>query len=136
LKNREIKNRNDIQIQKTDFKIFSTPIFMNGYYVKICVICNNCICCHGNVKLLFNLENCTRLNEIEAEIFNLFRLILLNQDIISATFNNIYLYIVWFYGVQRHFQQFFSYNVAVNFIGGGNRRKPPTYRKSQTIFIT
>jgi hypothetical protein len=92
LKNREIKNRNDIQIQKTDFKIFSTPIFMNGYYVKICVICNNCICCHGNVKLLFNLEKFTRLNEIEAEIFNLFRLMLLNQDIISATFM-IYIYI-------------------------------------------
>jgi hypothetical protein len=27
-------------------------------------------------------------------------------------------------GVQRHFQQYFSYTVAVSFIGGGNRRKP------------
>jgi len=41
---------------------------------------------------------------------------------------------VWLiYGVSRHFQQYFSYIVAVSFIGGGNRctqRKPPTNRKS------
>ena len=39
------------------------------------------------------------------------------------------------YGVQLHFQQYFSYIVAVSFIGGGNRRtqkKPPTCRKSLT----
>jgi len=32
------------------------------------------------------------------------------------------------YGVLRHFQQYFSYVVVVNFIGGGYqniRRKPP-----------
>ena len=46
----------------------------------------------------------------------------------------------WFclvYGVKRHFQQCFSYIVAVSFIGGGKRstrRKPPTYRKSLTNF--
>jgi len=37
------------------------------------------------------------------------------------------------YGALRHFQQYFSYIVAVGFIGGGNRstrRKPPTCRKS------
>ena len=33
------------------------------------------------------------------------------------------------YGVLRHFQQYVSYIVAVRFIGGGNRRKPPTSRK-------
>jgi len=36
-------------------------------------------------------------------------------------------------------QQYFSYIVAVSFIGGGNQstqRKPPTYRKSLTNFIT
>jgi len=41
------------------------------------------------------------------------------------------------YGVSRHFQQYFSYIVAVSFIGGGNlstRRKPPTCRKSLTNF--
>jgi len=45
----------------------------------------------------------------------------------------------WFglvYGAIRHVQQCFSYIVAVRFIGGGNRRKPPTYRKSRTNFGT
>jgi hypothetical protein len=32
--------------------------------------------------------------------------------------------------VQRHFQQYFSYIVAVSFNGEGNRRKPYTYRMS------
>jgi len=44
-----------------------------------------------------------------------------------------------FYGVKHHFQQFFSYIVAVSFIGGGNQRtqrKPPTCCKSLTNFIT
>jgi hypothetical protein len=44
-----------------------------------------------------------------------------------------------FDGVKCHFQQYFSYIVAVSFIGGGNRRvqrKPPTCPKSLTIFIT
>ena len=40
------------------------------------------------------------------------------------------------YGVQRHFQQYFSYIVVVSFIGGGNRRKPPTCLKTLTNFIT
>jgi hypothetical protein len=31
---------------------------------------------------------------------------------------------------------FFSYIVVVSFIGEGNRRKPPTRRKSLTNFIT
>ena len=31
--------------------------------------------------------------------------------------NNCY---IWGYGIQRHFQQYFSYIVAVSFIGGGN----------------
>jgi hypothetical protein len=42
--------------------------------------------------------------------------------------------LICLYGVQ----QYFSYIVAVSFIGGGNRRtqrKPPTCRKSQTNFI-
>ena len=33
------------------------------------------------------------------------------------------------------FQQYFRYIVAVSAIGGGNRRKLPTYRKSLTNFI-
>jgi len=39
---------------------------------------------------------------------------------------------VWVYGIQRHFQKYFSYIVVVSFIGGRNRstqRKPPTCRK-------
>ena len=43
------------------------------------------------------------------------------------------------FGVLCHFQQYFSYIVAVSFIGGGNRStlgKPPTCRKTLTNFIT
>jgi len=43
------------------------------------------------------------------------------------------------YGVQRHFQQYFSYIVTVSFIGGWNRstrRKPPTCHKSLINLIT
>jgi hypothetical protein len=47
----------------------------------------------------------------------------------------------WFglYDIYRHFQQYFSYIVAVNFIGVGNwstRRRPLICRKSLTNFIT
>jgi hypothetical protein len=41
--------------------------------------------------------------------------------------------------LKGHFQQYFSYIVAVSFIGGGNRstrRNPPTCHKSLTNFIT
>ena len=44
-----------------------------------------------------------------------------------------------FDGVWRLFQQYFSYIVAVSFVGGGNqrtRRKLPTCWKSLTNFIT
>jgi hypothetical protein len=46
--------------------------------------------------------------------------------------------LVWFYGVKCHFQQYFSYIVAVSFIGGGYSiwRNPPTCHKSLTNFIT
>jgi hypothetical protein len=40
------------------------------------------------------------------------------------------------YGFQRHFQQYFSYIVAVSFIGEGNLRKPLSCRKLLTNFIT
>ena len=46
---------------------------------------------------------------------------------------------VWFMVFNATFQQYFSYVVAVSFIGGGNRstrRKPPTCRRSLTNFIT
>ena len=43
----------------------------------------------------------------------------------------------WVYGIERHFQQYFSYIVVVNFISAGNRstqRKPPTFYP-KLIFI-
>ena len=49
------------------------------------------------------------------------------------------LFVCLFDGVWRHFQQYFSYIIAVSFIGGGNmrtRRKPPNCRRSLTNFIT
>ena len=49
----------------------------------------------------------------------------------------IAIWVCLFDGVLNHFQQYFSYIVAVNFIGGGNRRtrrKPPTCRESLTNY--
>jgi hypothetical protein len=43
-----------------------------------------------------------------------------------------------YYGAKRHFQQYFSYIMAVSFIGGGNRtilRKSLTCRKSWRLRI-
>jgi Ca2+/H+ antiporter len=36
------------------------------------------------------------------------------------------------YGAYRHLQQYFSFIVAVSFIGGGNRRKPQTFNTQVT----
>ena len=57
----------------------------------------------------------------------------------KTKFNYICLFVCMFDGVQRHFQQYFSYIVAVSFIDGRKRRtrrKPPTCRKSLTHFVT
>jgi hypothetical protein len=35
----------------------------------------------------------------------------------------------------RHFQQYFSFIVAISFIGGGNRRKPHNYIKLHRIHL-
>ena len=43
------------------------------------------------------------------------------------------------YDIKRHFQRYFSYIVAVSFIGGGNQstgRKPPICRRSLTNFLS
>ena len=37
------------------------------------------------------------------------------------------------YGVKRHFQQYFSYIVAVNFIGGGNHRPVAFHRQTLSV---
>jgi hypothetical protein len=55
---------------------------------------------------------------------------------------SVKMFVCLFDGVSRHFQQYFSYIMAVSVIGGGNRRtrrtrrKPPTCCKSLTNFIT
>ena len=58
---------------------------------------------------------------------------------VSVSQSLVFCVVYLFDGVQRHFQQYLSYLVAVSFIVGGNgrtRRKPPTCRKSLTNFIT
>ena len=65
-----------------------------------------------------------------------------DQIIIRRTFgftkevNTSFFRTTFVYGVIRHFQQYFSYIMAVSFIGGGNWRKPPTCRNEQTNLIT
>jgi len=47
--------------------------------------------------------------------------------------------VCWFYDIQRHFQQYFSYVMAVSFIEGGNQgtlRKSSICHKSLTNLIT
>jgi len=54
------------------------------------------------------------------------------QHIYYVPGNNYYKFVCLFDGFLRHLQQYFSYIVAVSFIGGvnrRNRRKPPTCRK-------
>jgi hypothetical protein len=54
-------------------------------------------------------------------------------------FYMVWLGLDWVYGVQRQFQQYFSYMVAISFIGGVNQstwRKPPICRISLTNCIT
>ena len=51
---------------------------------------------------------------------------------------DICLFVRLFYDIQRYFQQYFSYIVAVSVIGGRNwrtRRKQPTCRKSLTNLL-
>ena len=43
---------------------------------------------------------------------------------------------IWFLGVWRHFQQYFSYIMATSFSGGRSRREPPTMGKQLVNFIT
>ena len=61
------------------------------------------------------------------------------QYLISSTHSWIVRWLGLIYGVERHFLQYFSYVVAVSFIGEGDRstlRKLLTCRKSPTYFIT
>jgi hypothetical protein len=68
------------------------------------------------------------LEENKRKIYHTFR-----------TFSKIQLKLVdfiLFLVFQRHFQQYFSYNLATSFSGGGSRRKPPTMGKQLVNFIT
>ena len=64
-----------------------------------------------------------------------------NVNIINLKLEHMWQEPLWFglvYSVQRHFQQYFNYIVAISLIGGGTPRKQPTYCKSLTnlSFIT
>jgi hypothetical protein len=53
--------------------------------------------------------------------------------------NCLFVCLMMFISTNFYFQQYFSYIVAISFIGGGNRMtrtKPPTCRKSLTNLIT
>jgi hypothetical protein len=57
----------------------------------------------------------------------------------KISYYSIILFVCFFDGVERHFQQYFSYIVEVSFIDEWKRRtrrKPLTCRKSLTSFIT
>jgi hypothetical protein len=43
--------------------------------------------------------------------------------------------IIAFFGVLRHFQQYFSYIMATSFSGGRSRREPTTMGKQLVSFI-
>jgi hypothetical protein len=67
------------------------------------------------------------------------RCVYLNIYQMNCVFDDTTNRLVWFYSVERHFQQYFSYIVAVSFIGGRNQRtvrKPPACHKSLRNFIT
>jgi hypothetical protein len=55
------------------------------------------------------------------------------MGVTSLTIRKIVLFGLLLYGVLSHFQQYFSYIVAVSFIGGGNQS---TRGKQQTEYIS
>jgi hypothetical protein len=64
------------------------------------------------------------------------KIIIYNAVCLEIKSNTKRLFVGLYYGAER---QYFSFIVAVSFIGGGNRsarRKLPTYRKLLTNFIT
>ena len=83
--------------------------------------------CHFNIDTLF---------VVPILWVNFLELIALNIDFSVTTRNHLHHRNKGTsYWEEEHFQQYFSYIVAVSFSGGGNRstwRKPPTFRKSIT----
>ncbi len=50
----------------------------------------------------------------------------------------VFLFVCLFDGIYRHFQQYFSYIVAISSIGGGNRRtrrKPPMWQVTDKLYL-
>jgi hypothetical protein len=60
-------------------------------------------------------------------LFSDFNLICIGEAFNKAGEKLLIRLVGWFYGVYRHFQQYFSYFVVVSFIGGENQS---TWRKS------
>jgi hypothetical protein len=91
---------------------------------------------YGNV-----VKSTQRTHVLSCEIFISYFIYF--RDRVGDTFryNKFIDMALWFmiYGASRHFQQYFSYIVAVNFIGGRNqstRRKPLTCRKSLCLMLS
>ena len=62
-----------------------------------------------------------------------------NQTLLECVLQIKSNFVVWFMVFKHHFQQYFSYIMAVSFIGGGKQStwiKPQTCRKLLTNFIT
>ena len=61
------------------------------------------------------------------------------ETILFSTFSCGWFCCCWFFGVERYFQQYFSYIMAISFSGGRSRskwREPPTIGKQLVNFIT
>ena len=104
---------------------------MTIFHLFICVIS---ICCAIHGIQIRGIQNDTLENRIVAleKLVEKLENRIKNGTIVQKK-------VCLFGGVQRHFQQYFSYIVVVSFISGGNpstQRKPLICRKSLTNFIT
>ena len=103
-----------------------------------CLFSEICWCYHVQNKIaIFVIVITQRLYHTKC-IYELSLLVFLKVFFSFSSFSSVKTknMLVWLvHGALRHFQQYFSYIVAVTLIGGGNQRKPPTCRKSLTNFI-
>jgi hypothetical protein len=92
-------------------------------------------------NLNFSVLDCQVLSTLHPLIMNVYINVLstLHPLIMNVHISQFCLPFIPWSWMSMHFQQYFSYIVAVSFIGGVNqitRRKPPTCCKSLTNFIT